>query len=659
MLPGVLFLTKDSLDYSIPDEKDSLSYDLARPVWRFIAGDLPNGAGIALDDGRWPLLDSRLHVEHDTAPGGFGGIAWMRLHFVLDSSLAGMPLVLRIRQAGASELYLDGRLLHRYGIPAPRDSAAYYDPKEEPLNMPFMTAGPHVLAVRYANWDYLRNQSGFHENDAGFRASIWEAGAATRDHTGYYISDVTFCTWMFGVFITLSLLHLILYLYYRADPANGRFSLFAACIGLLFLMPVLSAMSNDAAFTSSLEALKDYLILGLALSLSFLLNGLFCRQKWHFYTVAACCGAAALLLVFFPAYWNYILGIICLIVPVEAVLILVSAFRRKLPGAHILGFGLMLLMVVMLLMIVLSNLTEMNDAIERVYDLLGILFVLVVVSLPISISMYLAWRFATVNRNLKAQLQQVELLSARAREQEAEKQRLLETRQEELEREVAARTEEVRRQNADLVIAKQKSDDLLLNILPGEIADELKETGKSEARLYNEVSVLFTDFVGFTQVSEHLSPTALVAEIDFCFKAFDGIITAQGLEKIKTVGDAYIAVSGLPLADPEHAKKVVAAGLEIRAFMQLRKESYPGSFEIRLGIHSGPVVAGIVGVKKFAYDIWGDTVNTAARMEQYSEPGRLNISGATYELVRDHFRCTLRGELEVKNKGKMKMYFVG
>jgi class 3 adenylate cyclase len=150
-----------------------------------------------------------------------------------------------------------------------------------------------------------------------------------------------------------------------------------------------------------------------------------------------------------------------------------------------------------------------------------------------------------------------------------------------------------------------------------------------------------------------------VAEIDFCFKAFDGIITAQGLEKIKTVGDAYIAVSGLPLADPEHAKKVVAAGLEIRAFMQLRKESYPGSFEIRLGIHSGPVVAGIVGVKKFAYDIWGDTVNTAARMEQYSEPGRLNISGATYELVRDHFRCTLRGELEVKNKGKMKMYFVG
>ncbi len=295
-------------------------------------------------------------------------------------------------------------------------------------------------------------------------------------------------------------------------------------------------------------------------------------------------------------------------------------------------------------------------------SLSGLIFILMLVlsilSIPISMSLHLAWRFAFVNRHLKAQLLRVESLNARAREQEAEKQRLLESRQDELELEVASRTEEVRRQHADLVIAKQKSDDLLLNILPAEVAEELKETGRSEARLYNDVSVLFTDFVDFTQMSEHLSPAALVAEIDHCFQAFDAIITRHGLEKIKTVGDAYIAVSGLPVAMPDHATKVVRAACEIQDFMALRLRMHPGTFGIRLGVHSGPVVAGIVGLKKFAYDIWGDTVNTAARMEQHSEAGRINISAATYELVRDAFDCSYRGELEAKHKGRMGMYFV-
>jgi class 3 adenylate cyclase len=242
-------------------------------------------------------------------------------------------------------------------------------------------------------------------------------------------------------------------------------------------------------------------------------------------------------------------------------------------------------------------------------------------------------------------------LSARTLEQEAEKQRILESRQEELEREVAERT-------ASLRSEKQKSDDLLRNILPLEIAEELKETGRSEAKLYSEVSVLFTDFVDFTQVAEKLSPAALVATIDQCFQAFDAIIERHGLEKIKTIGDAYLAVSGLPVENPKHAQAVVSAALDIRDYMTQLKEADPKSFDIRLGVHSGPVVAGIVGIKKFAYDIWGDTVNTAARMEQHSEPGCINISTATFELVKEGFQCTYRGELEAKHKGKMGMYFV-
>jgi class 3 adenylate cyclase len=241
---------------------------------------------------------------------------------------------------------------------------------------------------------------------------------------------------------------------------------------------------------------------------------------------------------------------------------------------------------------------------------------------------------------------------------------MLQDRQVELEREVALRTREVVQQKAEieeqntaLKGEKKKADDLLRNILPQEVAEELKEHGSSVARLYENVTVLFTDFANFTQMSEELSPEALVAEIDQCFKAFDGIMEQYGLEKIKTVGDAYIAVAGLPVGNNRHAQVVTEAALAIRDFMDERKKDHPGAFGIRLGVHSGPVVAGIVGLKKFAYDIWGDTVNTAARMEQHGEVGKVNVSNTTYELLRHEFSFTYRGELEAKHKGKMGMYF--
>lgn len=209
---------------------------------------------------------------------------------------------------------------------------------------------------------------------------------------------------------------------------------------------------------------------------------------------------------------------------------------------------------------------------------------------------------------------------------------------------------------------KKESDELLLNILPAEVADELKASGSSEARHYDEVSILFTDFKGFTALSEQLKPKELVAEIDYCFRQFDAIITAHGIEKIKTIGDAYMAVAGLPAPDKNHAQKLVRAALEIRDFMEdyKRERRQQGKifFEIRIGIHSGEVVAGIVGVKKFAYDVWGDAVNMAARMESSGETGKVNISESTCALVSNEFNCTYRGEIEAKGKGRVKMYFV-
>ncbi len=209
---------------------------------------------------------------------------------------------------------------------------------------------------------------------------------------------------------------------------------------------------------------------------------------------------------------------------------------------------------------------------------------------------------------------------------------------------------------------RKKSELLLLNILPSEVAEELKKKGSADAKLYDDVTVLFTDFKGFTQLSEKLSPKELVAEINTCFSAFDHIMQHYNVEKIKTIGDAYMAAGGLPTPNNTHAEDVVKAALEIQDFMRRHKAEREAAgklfFEIRIGIHTGPVVAGIVGVKKFAYDIWGDTVNTASRMESSGTVGMVNISETTYGLVKDKFNCEYRGEVEAKGKGVMKMYFV-
>lgn len=216
--------------------------------------------------------------------------------------------------------------------------------------------------------------------------------------------------------------------------------------------------------------------------------------------------------------------------------------------------------------------------------------------------------------------------------------------------------------NAIIERERRRAESLLLNILPEKVAEELKETGRTQARQYDEVTVLFSDFKSFTQVAEVLTPAELVAMLDECFSAFDEIMERYGVEKIKTIGDAYMCAGGLPQPMDDHAKHVVRAGLAMRdymlAFAERRKEKGLPFFEIRIGIHTGPVVAGVVGYKKFAYDIWGDAVNLAARMESSGEAGKVNISEATYQLVKDEFRCIYRGAVPAKNKGMQKMYFV-
>ena len=219
----------------------------------------------------------------------------------------------------------------------------------------------------------------------------------------------------------------------------------------------------------------------------------------------------------------------------------------------------------------------------------------------------------------------------------------------------------IRQTNRIIEEEKNRSDRLLHNILPEETALELKENGKVQAKKFDSVTVLFTDFKGFTEYAKNLSPEELVSSVDYYFSKFDEIMEKYGMEKIKTIGDAYMAVGGLPFQTNDHAYKMLLAAFEIAQFIeeskQIKKDDIT-HFDIRIGINTGPVVAGVVGIHKFAYDIWGDTVNVASRMETLSNPGRINISENTYELVKDVFQCKYRGEIEVKNRGMMKMYFV-
>lgn len=220
----------------------------------------------------------------------------------------------------------------------------------------------------------------------------------------------------------------------------------------------------------------------------------------------------------------------------------------------------------------------------------------------------------------------------------------------------------LRQINGELDEAREQSDKLLLNILPSGIAEELKATGTAKTRKFDDVTILFSDFVNFTRISELLDPEDLVAELDFCFQAFDRILDDyEDLEKIKTIGDAYMVASDLDTRK-SIPTNLVRAALRMQAFLTERQKERTAQslpyFEARIGLHTGTVVAGVVGSKKFAYDVWGDTVNTASRVENQCAPGKVNVSETTYRLIKYQFDCEYRGKVQAKNKGFLDMYYV-
>jgi len=220
-----------------------------------------------------------------------------------------------------------------------------------------------------------------------------------------------------------------------------------------------------------------------------------------------------------------------------------------------------------------------------------------------------------------------------------------------VDRELQIRTKELEEE-------KKRTDELLKNILPEEIVDEIRNRGNVTPRYYDKVSILFTEFCGFDLITSKVEPNILLSELNEIFENFDSIVQKYNLEKLKTIGDSYMIAAGLPELMSDHAVKILQAALDMQKYVTKRNKVKDIKLEMRAGIHSGPVVAGIVGMRKFTYDIWGDAVNIASRMASGCEPRKINISGETYKLVKDKFKCIYRGKLNAKGRGEIDMYFV-
>lgn len=632
--------------------------------WKFHRGDIGGFEQPSFDDNSWETVVARVH--NDTTllhKGAYSRVDCYRLHLDVDSAAASIPVGIEFMTTGAAEIFLDGRKLKSFGSIGPGSSRRFMVTNNSPFLFIFGRSGPHVLAVRFANYSSSSALGDKDGGQTGFSMSMSEANRTMANVYYTLINNISIAILLGTIFAVLFFSHLLLYLFYRSERSNLFFSIFCLSVAsLLFIIYLIEHTDNADVMELYIQWAITLTISVMFLSFSGLNNEIFGKKRLRYRIIIL----MSLLCFVINSIngdaggWSYaITGVVVLI---EGMVMPVVGIVRKRRGARIVGSGVLfftLFFFSSVLTLIINKQGLSFDPGSIGADIFLALFALAILSIPLSMSIYLSWNFASVSRELKKSFVRLHELSNKALEHEQEKKKILEEQNEYLEQQVAQRTAEIEMQRDQLAEEKKKSDDLLLNILPEEVAEELKQKGSTEARVYEEVTVLFTDFVDFTKAGEEMPAQELVSELNACFRAFDEIIARHGIEKIKTIGDAYLAVCGLPAPHADHAARTVRAAKDIIGFMTARRGMADHrSFEIRIGIHSGSVVAGIVGLKKFAYDIWGDTVNTAARIEEHSEPGKINISQTVYDKVKDQFKCTHRGYIKAKNKGELSMYFV-
>lgn len=630
--------------------------------WRLIQLDSPQFASPGYDDSGWKSGVSYYAGDARRQLGHTDSVHWLRMRLLVDTDFTEKPVAIRLYGDGAAAVYLDGRLLQQNGDFYREQRNGYIKLQSRPVFLSFGRAGEHLLAIRYEN----------RPADADDKPYVWGFFLSFADPASVVrlVEDNTrmpaiFMLTLGSLFGTLFFVHLLMFLFYKRDISNLYFALFNLSLSVVIIVAY-TILSTDLPFDRQKGAGYVMLVSGVLSCYSIVAFSTHLFSKSRIPHIVSLVLYSLVLLTFLldniisSRQVAAIMGIMIAGSALFVVILIIRAMWRKVPGSRILGAGILffILFVTSLTIAAIASDGQLQVENPVVSAVIFLFALLAVFSIPLSLSSYLAWRFAATSKDLQLQLDNVAELSRKSLQQEQEKQLFLLNQKTALEQEVWERTKEITAQKQVIEAEKQKSDELLLNILPAEVAEELKLNGHTKAQHYDEATVLFTDFVNFTQTAERLEAEELLSELNTCFTAFDNIMERYGLEKIKTIGDAYLAVSGLPLPHPDHAVKAVSAALDIVRFMAERREGALSGFDIRIGINSGSLVAGIVGIKKFAYDIWGDTVNIAARMEQSGEAGRINISERTYQLVRGQFTCTYRGKIKAKNKGDMDMYFV-
>lgn len=624
----------DSTNISIIDSKDLRGGVWLVSKWQFQNGDQKTFQSQTRPSETAPWhsvkLDSTNSIYKQVPD--FKGIGWLRIYLKYDSTVTQEYFGIRFQQNGASILYVNGKIINKLGRFSSDKKKGYMTNTEKTL---FYTESPSdytEILIKYENPELTELVN---DKTSGRYIGV-RVGDASSIAFGGLIT--TLFTVFSTLFFTIFFVHFVLFLFYPKNFSNLYFSIFNLALSVFCYVTLSGNLKATNAHGEKLFA--SFLIVVALVTLSALFNYLFGKFKTRFFAIAVVVLLSVLSgRVFNSDHIGTMTAFAIALVLLEATYLTIKAHRAKVSDTIILLIGIGACFLFVSLGIILGLVGG-----EIVIGFIGMCILLGSFAILLSITAFLASKIARTNESLSRQLGKVEKLSN-------EKEHILKTQNEFLEQQVNERTSE-------LQLEKEKSDNLLLNILPQEVAEELKNTGKTEAQHYDEVSVLFTDFVSFTSISEKLGVGELIHELNENFTAFDHIMEKHGLEKIKTIGDAYLAVSGLPNKNGNHAKAAILAALDILEYVENRKKTSPYALDIRIGIHSGPLVAGIVGVKKFAFDIWGDTVNTAARMEQNSESGRINISAGTYALVQDTFNCEAREVISVKGKGDMEMYFI-
>jgi len=622
--------------------------------WLYQKGDDLNWASYDFNDSSWDTLAASLYLD-SIEENAFEGRGWFRLHLEIDSSLFNKSFVFSVDQYGASEIYLNGEKIETLGVfGTDKVEESRYNPRHIPVLFQFSDQKHQVLAVRYSHAKARIFERKYNLDEAGFTISIKPHRIAFAE-LRYFINGNKSILGLFMIFSILGLIHLLLYLFYRKKISNLYYSIFMFLFSFLVyagMLQITVALNPD-----TMVKFRYFISLGVPLffiSLIGFIYSLFYKKMplffWIISTLGLLISLGNLLDISITDY--FLLGFF-LLVSLEVIRVLIRSIIKKLDGAWIIASGVMLFILFLVTIIIIATLRGniVLSSSDPFQFLLLILIILAILSTPLSMSIYLARDFAKTNVNLAMQLEQVKILSAKTLEQEREKKRILENQKEKLEEQVKERTRELEEE-------KEKTEELLLNTLPLKVVNDLKENGKTVPESFDAVTVFFSDIVGFTKLSTELDPNLLIEELNTIFTAFDDIMVRNHCERIKTIGDAYLAVCGMPEKNDNHAKNILKSAIEIRDFIENRNSSSEINWKIRIGIHSGKVIGGIVGVRKYIYDVFGDTINTTSRMESNSKPMEINVSETTYHLVKDKFLFKTRKPMDIKGKGVMKMYFL-